>query len=98
MLQLHPAPNLFNAQTFQPHLIMPKCLSLVHSLRVLAPVKNCGAFLPRTPGEGIYGHFCTVVHTPPTDPLRCRAAQAAHVTEGVRAETGEDERREYVKE
>ena len=51
--------------------------------------KNCGAFLPRTPGEVLLGHFRVAEHVPPSNPSHLRAPLAAHRTEGGRAERGE---------
>ena len=65
---------------------------------MLAQVKNCGAFLSRTPGEGLYGHFCTVGHTPPAKPSHQRAPQAVYRTEGGRAERREGGRGELATE
>ena len=51
--------------------------------------KNCGAFVPRMPGEVLLGHFFKEVHSPSTNPLHHRAPQAARGTEGGRSERGE---------
>ena len=51
--------------------------------------KNRGAFLLRTPGEGLYRHFRTGTQTPPANPSHFWAPQAAHRTKGGSAERGE---------
>ena len=53
--------------------------------------RNCSAFLPRTPGEGLYGHFRIAAHNPPSNPLHSQAPQAAHGTEG-----GQEERENHA--
>ena len=52
--------------------------------------KNCGAFLLRMPGEGLFGHFHAAEHVPHADPLNLRAPLTAHGTEGGRADRGEE--------
>ena len=48
--------------------------------------KNRGAFLSRTPGEGLLGHFRAVEHVPPANSLYRRAPVPAHGTKGGRTE------------
>ena len=51
--------------------------------------KNHGAFLPRTPGEGLLGRFCMAVYSPPANPLHRWDPQAGHGTKGRQSERGE---------
>ena len=52
---------------------------------------NCGDFLPRTPGEGLLGHFRAAEHVLPGNPSHLQATLPAHRTEGGRAEREEEE-------
>ena len=67
-------------------------------MHVLEPMKNHSAFLPRTPGEGLYGHFRTGAHNPPAYTSHLRAPQAVLGTEGRREERGEGRRGDHATE
>ena len=53
--------------------------------------KNCGAFLPRTPGEVLLGHLRAAENVPHVKPLHLQEPLTDHGTEGGRAEKEEEE-------
>ena len=87
-MQLKPAFNLIDAQPVQLSLRLSEHPELVYGMRVLAPVQNRGAFLPRIPEEGLYRHFRMAEHSPLANPSHFRAPLAAHRTDGGSADRG----------